>query len=363
MADAPAPERVLIFRTGSLGDTAFNLPVFHHLNRLWPDAEKRVLTNFPVAAEAPPLQAVLGDVSFAQGYFEYPGGTRSVAEVCAVARRIREWRPDVAVYANERRPLAATLRDGLFLKLCGARRVYGLPLSRDVRTHRYDAATGLYEREVSRIARALAALGKIDIAAPANRDMLLTDAETSAADALLAGWDGSGRFIAFSPGTKQAVKDWTDANWIAAFKALSAQDPELGLAIVGAPEDRERSDGLAAHWRGPIVNFCGRANPRESAAVIARAAAFLGNDSGPMHLAASVGVSAVAVFSTLAPPGVWSPLGETHRLFYPGLAWSGGAPSVLRDAGGETGIGSIPAAQVAEACLGFAGGEVQGRVI
>ena len=148
------PERVLIFRTGSLGDTAFNLPVFHHLNRLWPRAEKRVLTNFPVAAEAPPLQAVLGDGAFAQGYFEYPGGTRRIGNVLSLARAVRRWNPDIAVYMNECRGIAATLRDGLFLMLCGARRVYGLPLTAEARGHRVDAVTGLHEREVSRIARA-----------------------------------------------------------------------------------------------------------------------------------------------------------------------------------------------------------------
>ena len=55
------PQKVLIHHLGSLGDTAFLMPIFHHLNEVFPDAEKRVLTNFPVAAAAPPLQAVLGD--------------------------------------------------------------------------------------------------------------------------------------------------------------------------------------------------------------------------------------------------------------------------------------------------------------
>ncbi len=49
------PQKVLIHRLGSLGDTAFLMPIFHHLNEVFPDVEKRVLTNFPVAAAAPPL--------------------------------------------------------------------------------------------------------------------------------------------------------------------------------------------------------------------------------------------------------------------------------------------------------------------
>ncbi len=78
---------------------------------------------------------------------------------------------------------------------------------------------------------------------------------------------------------------------------------------------------------------------------------FLGNDSGPMHLAAAVDTPAVAVFSRHAKPGIWFPLGNTHRIFYPGLSWSGGRPPVERDAANEAAITSIPADQVAEACL------------
>ena len=40
--------------------------------------------------------------------------------------------------------------------------------------------------------------------------------------------------------------------------------------------------------------------------------AYLGNDSGPMHLAAAVGISCVAVFSARAPKGEWYPLGLNH---------------------------------------------------
>ena len=347
------PERVLIFRTGSLGDTAFNLPVFHHLNRLWPHAEKRVLTNFPVAAEAPPLQAVLGDGTFAQGYFEYPGGTRRIGNVLSLARAVRRWHPDIAVYMNECRGIAATLRDGLFLMLCGARRVYGLPLTAQARRHRVDAVTGLHEREVSRIARALRALGEIDTGSAASRDPALDSGELAAARTLMADWPGRDRFVCFSPGTKQAAKDWTDPNWTAALTALGAAAGGAGLLIVGAREDRARAERLGACWPGPVLNVCGRTSPRVSAALMRDALLFLGNDSGPMHLAASVGIPAVAVFSRLAPPGVWFPLGTAHRIFYPGLAWSGGDPPVYREPAAEPDLTAIPVETVVRAATGF----------
>jgi heptosyltransferase III len=344
------PQKVLIHRLGSLGDTAIMMPIFHHLNTIWPDAEKRVMTNFPVAAVAPPLQTVLGDDNFVDGYFAYPIGTRNPNALLSLAAEVRRWGPDIAIYANEARPLAGTLRDGAFLRLCGARRVIGLPFTGSRRRHIFDSATGLYERETSRIARALEDLGPIDIASQPQKDLCLTDVEKARAREILSGWDGAGRFMCFSPGTKQAMKDWTDPKWIAVLEALSASDPQLGLLVVGAEGDRERSTGLIDHWRGPHLNTCGQISPRISAAVMAHATMFLGNDSGPMHLAAAVNTPAVAVFSRHAKPGIWFPLGDRHRIFYPGLAWSGGTPHVERVAGNETSISSIPADQVLEAC-------------
>ena len=51
--------RVLVYRLGSLGDTLIALPSFHLIARAFPSAERRLLTNLPVAAKAPPAAAVL----------------------------------------------------------------------------------------------------------------------------------------------------------------------------------------------------------------------------------------------------------------------------------------------------------------
>lgn len=347
------PEKVLIHRLGSLGDTAFLMPVFHHLNELWPDAEKRVLTNFPVDAAAPPLQAVLGEGTFTDGYFAYPIGSRNPAALWRLACEIRAWGPDLAVYANAVKPTISVIRDGLFLRLCGARGIIGLPMTGRRRRHVFDSETGLFERETSRIARALEGLGPIDIDRQAGRDLRLSKTERDEAGRLLSGWMGAGKFICFSPGTKQSIKDWTDPNWISVLESLSAADPELGIVIVGADGDRARSAALLGCWQGPQINACGQISPRVSAAVMSSAIFFLGNDSGPMHLAAAVDTPAVAVFSRHAPPGIWFPLGDGHRIFYPGLRWSGGRPQQQREAENETDIISIPTDQVIGACMNF----------
>ncbi|MGA7884288.1 MAG: hypothetical protein WCA44_01005, partial [Acidobacteriaceae bacterium] len=57
--DPASVRRVLIYRLGSLGDTVVTLPALHVIERAFPQAERRMLTNLPVHAKAPAAWAIL----------------------------------------------------------------------------------------------------------------------------------------------------------------------------------------------------------------------------------------------------------------------------------------------------------------
>ena len=103
MAEMGLAKRVLIYRLGSLGDTLVALPALHLVARAFPDAERRMLTNFPVNVKAPAAAAVLGDSGLVDGYFRYAVGTRSVRELAGLWWQLRRWRPDVLVYLGASR--------------------------------------------------------------------------------------------------------------------------------------------------------------------------------------------------------------------------------------------------------------------
>jgi hypothetical protein len=308
-----------------------------------------VLTNLPINSDAAPLQEVLGDSGFADGYFAYPIGTRSARRLLALRRDIRDWLPDAAIYMTARRGFAVR-RDLMFLRWCGVTKVLCAPIGRDLQTHRAPDHHGLWESETQRLARCSAELGEADIVNPANWSLLPRKSEIGAADNMLSSWPGAGSFAAFGIGAKIDIKSWGDNRWTSLLEGLSAQHPSLGIVLIGGPNDRERSDKVARHWRGPMLNLCGTVTPRLSALIIDRAKIFMGHDSGPMHLSTSVGTPSVSVFSNRARPGIWFPSGAQNRVFYPGLAWSGGAPPIFRDAAGETNITQIPVAPVLESC-------------
>src|ERR1700690_3334902 len=119
--------RVLIYRLGSLGDTVAALPCFHLIARAFPQAERRLLTNFPVHAKAPASAAVLGDSGLVHGYLRYTVGTRRVGELVRLGWQIRRFRPELLVYLMPARPLKNVRRDRLFFRAAGVRQIVGLP--------------------------------------------------------------------------------------------------------------------------------------------------------------------------------------------------------------------------------------------
>jgi heptosyltransferase-3 len=311
--DTPV-RRVLIYRLGSLGDTVVALPSYHLLAREFPDAERVLLTNFPVNAKAPAAAAVLGQSGLIHRYMRYTVGTRSLRELLRLALEIRRFKPDLLVYLMDLRSEGSIRRDGWFFRLAGVRRAVGLPQGENLQ-RRYDTSTGRYEQEAKRLGRMIGEVGDVNSDVLGNWDLRLTVAERDAAKSALGTLAGR-PLIVCGPATKMQAKDWGRENWRELLRRLSSEYSGYGLALVGSQEDAEFSEYAAQEWSGPKVNLCGKLSPRETAAVLEHAETFLGPDSGPMHLAASMGVRCVIAFSAHGLPGVWFPVGEQHEIVY-----------------------------------------------
>ncbi len=346
----PSASRVLIFRQGSLGDTLVALPCFHLIARSFPQAERRLLTNVPISRHVAPGIELLRQAGIVDGTIEYPMETRNPAALLRVMADIRKWRPDVLVYLVQARRRAQMARDWLFFRLCGIRRIVGLSLRGDW-TNLAMPGTGLWESEARRLARTVGSLGDARLDSEASWDLRLDDTEHARAAAALQPLSECDGIVAFSLGTKWQPNDYGDENWATALAEFGRACPGLGLALVGAANESERSDRLARCWPGRSVNLCGRLSPRESGALLQRTSLFIGHDSGPMHLAASVGVRCVAVFSARCLPGIWFPRGPGHRILYRRVSCMGcDLGNCVAEA--KRCILTIPPSEVADACIG-----------
>jgi len=313
---ANAAKRVLIYRLGSLGDTVVALPALHLIARAFPHADRRLLTNFPVNSKAAPAATILENSGLVHGYFRYAAGTRSPLALLSLWWQLIRWRPQVLVYLAAKRGIGAARRDAAFFRLCGVRRLTGIPLTEDMQQNRPEPSQS-FEPEASRLVRNIAELGHANLDDPENWNLHLTVEEHAKAAEVL-GSVQSQSILAVSIGTKRQSKDWGRENWRVLLDVLATQYPHHALVLLGSADEAEAGDYAAEPWRerSPVINLCGKLTPRESAAVLTHARIFLGHDSGPMHLAAAVGTPCVAIFSARNKPRVWFPYGKQHRVIY-----------------------------------------------
>ncbi len=122
--------------------------------------------------------------------------------------------------------------------------------------------------------------------------------------------------IALAPGAAWAYRRWPADRFVELGRWLQETYNAFILIIAGKGEQdlaRQVETGLQTRL---TINLAGRTTLRQMAAVLKRCNLFLGNDSGPMHIAAASGVPSVGLFG----PGEyerfrpWGKNNETIRL-------------------------------------------------
>lgn len=125
--------------------------------------------------------------------------------------------------------------------------------------------------------------------------------------------DGGGPWVGLNPGASfGSAKRWLPERYAVVAQAL-ARRHGVRIAIVGSAAERLLAETIAAGLDAPVRVLCGETSLGGLAGVLSRLALLLTNDSGPMHLAAALGVPVVAVFG----PTDWretAPGGDGHAL-------------------------------------------------
>jgi ADP-heptose:LPS heptosyltransferase len=116
--------------------------------------------------------------------------------------------------------------------------------------------------------------------------------------------------IALAPTANWAPKVWPGANFAELFRSLrDTRFPDAIPVVLGGrgPDERAMAEPLLAALP-EAVDLVGRVDIPVAAAVLRRAALFVGNDSGLMHLAAAAGAPTVGLFGP-TPAAEYAPAG------------------------------------------------------
>ena len=314
------PKKILVFRTGHLGDTLVALPAIWAIKQNFPDAHLTLLSNISLeSVNYTTAKGVLPAAGIFDDWLSYPTQTGMLNSAVNLARllfQIRAKKIDTLIYLMSRnRQPRQVARDVQFFKFAGIRQHAGEKyLLENFLPETASAPLPVLEREYIFNLRCMEEEGIALQPGSDPNELLLSDAEKQFAEMWLkencAGALNEGRMIAVAPGSKWDSKVWDEEKFTETLSRLITHK-NLFPIIFGGPEDRDKGERILKKI-GIGANAAGKLGIREAAAALSHCRLYLGNDTGTMHLAAAVGVPCVAIFAAIDYPGRWYPFGERN---------------------------------------------------
>jgi heptosyltransferase-2 len=281
----------LVVQTSFLGDVVLTTPLIEELSKR---GEVDVLATRPGAEILSNNPAIRSTI-----VYEKRGADRGLAGFARIARQLRHTLYDVAYMAQ------GSLRSATLALTAGISHRVGFDTS---------AGRALYTERVRyqpdrHHAERLLSLAFSDCADPFQPDQVRPrlypgDDERRVVDKLLEGAGIRESFVAIAPGSVWGTKRWPFYPELATLVAEN-----FPVVVVGGNADVEAGEIILAQLpMGRALNAAGRLSLLASAEIIGRAAALVGNDSAPQHLASAMGTRTVTVFGPTVPAFGFGPL-------------------------------------------------------
>lgn len=285
-ANAP---RVLVVKLSSLGDIFHALPAVHNLK-----VELGATIDWAVQADYADLVRCFDDVDRV-----IPVSRRAFfANLPRLLATLRRERYDLTV------DLQGLLKSATVARLARGRRKIGPSFHREGAWIFYSSVAGNRNRERHAVDE------NLDIVRHLRLPLLPPEFPMTFPPAAL---DAGHPRVALLPLSRWPSKNWPLDRFAALAERLQ-QESNATVFLLGSPADRAGCEQMAANLSsGRVVNLAGRTRLPELGGVLAEMDLVVTNDSGPMHLAAAVGVPTLAVFGPTDATRT-GPYGEHHRV-------------------------------------------------
>lgn len=307
--------RALIYRPGSLGDTLVSLPAIAEIRHRYPSHRLSLLTESHVdGSQRISPWTILKETGWFEDVHFYtvrPASNIERWRNVALAMRLRSTGfDDIFSLAPPRTARQLRVDASIFRGVVGSARYHASrrpswPLPADIDPSQV-------EHEGLRLLRIVDPAATSD----ALRDFRLAvpDAEQARSRGLLVdlGVAPDQLLVGVAPGSGRSSTTWPAERFAAVGTALLRQFRNVVLLAIGGSSEQRLCAELCATWGPRSHNLAGRLSVFGSASMLSRCTTFIGNDSGPTHLAALVGIPCVAIFSARNAPGQWEPMGAHH---------------------------------------------------
>ncbi|HMA30520.1 MAG TPA: putative lipopolysaccharide heptosyltransferase III [Casimicrobiaceae bacterium] len=282
------------------GDVLLTSPVFTALKRAAPHAEVDALVyheTAPMLANHP----AIAQLHTIDRDWKRRGIAVQLAEEWRLLRRLRARRYDLLIHLTEH-PRGLSLAALLHPRYAVTRERASPSRAWRARfTHFYRLPKATPRHAVEANLDALRRIGIQPDAASRRLVLVPGPAAEASIDALLAKHRLPARqFVHAHPGSRWRFKCWSVDRSAALLDRIAADGHPI--VVTGAPDAQERElvaailAAVSSQTRARTVDLAGTLTLQELAALTARARAFVGVDTAPMHIAAAMGTPTLALF-------------------------------------------------------------------
>jgi ADP-heptose:LPS heptosyltransferase len=309
----PEPPRILVLCRHALGDIVLARPIFENLRAWMPDAWI-IGGSYPDQVPWLVLHPEIDQT------VEIPRHSVNGRRSQGWLHLIRELRRGPLELAYD---MTQTERSSMVMLLSGARRRVGFAQVDVKSRHRVYTNLMVWSKEnlLTSHSRELYVEPLAAAGVPFPSRVVSVDVHPEEAEgardrirALLP--ERSTPLVLVHPGASTANKCWAAESFAAVCDELQ-ESGAAELLMLAGPRERDRVAAVTGRMRTRVAVIEEVLAIRDLAALLQEVDLFLGNDSGPMHLAAAVGTRVVALFGG-ASPVQWGPLGEGHTVLRSG---------------------------------------------
>jgi len=316
-------KKILIFHIGHLGDTLMIIPSLKALRQNFPQASFTLLSDKVIGNDFVLGSSLFKGSSFFDNFITFPKVKGSLINfinpILALKSLylLRRMNFDAVAYlVPSMRWPQQIIRDKRLFKYIGIQNLFGFSGFDADRQNAADHSEA-WTHEADAIMKRLA-IDCLKIPSPGKADISidLNESDFQSVEAFFNSHKNSHKnkiLIGFGPGSKMQSKRWPNERYLAVGKKLISKY-DIWPIIFGGPEDKKGGDKLLTKF-GKGYNAAGRLCLREAAACLSKCTLYIGNDTGTMHLAASVSTPCVAIFSARDLKGKWYPYGNQHVVF------------------------------------------------
>jgi heptosyltransferase-2 len=291
--------KILIRATNWVGDAIMALPALHAVRQRFPQAEIAILA-LPYVADIYRGQRVADKLID----YERNGKHAGIGGKEKLATELGGHKFDTALLLQNAFDAAwIAWRAGIPERIGYDRDARGLLLTKAIpvpRTGEIPAHEKFYYLELLKRA------GWIERAPDLTEiSLLITEEQARRAEEKLQAFGsqhGAVRIAIAAGASYGSAKCWPPERFAAAINQL-AKERKTEIILFGTPGESAVSAAIQAGLQQTALDLTGKTEMAELPALLSQCTAFLGNDSGAMHVAAAVGLSVVAVFGPTDPAG------------------------------------------------------------